>query len=92
MGVRYVYDTTVPNGRYSMPGDLVVVRDNPHRLRRWVDRQQPGRARPQDQVLIPWLHEHGPLAPQQETVAYRCAARAAEFDVPAEEELSSTPT
>ena len=26
--VRYVYDTTVPNGRYIVPGDLAVVRDN----------------------------------------------------------------
>jgi hypothetical protein len=27
-GVRYVYDTTVPNGRNIMPGDLAVIRDN----------------------------------------------------------------
>ena len=26
--VRYVYDNTVPNGRYIVPGDLAVVRDN----------------------------------------------------------------
>jgi hypothetical protein len=28
LGVRYVYDTTVPNGRNIMPGDLAVIRDN----------------------------------------------------------------
>jgi hypothetical protein len=28
LGVRYVYDTTVPNGRYIVAGDLAVVRDN----------------------------------------------------------------
>ena len=28
LGVRYVYDTAVPNGRYIVPGDLAVVRDN----------------------------------------------------------------
>jgi hypothetical protein len=28
LGVRYVYDTTVPSGRHVTPGDLVVVRDN----------------------------------------------------------------
>lgn len=28
LGVRYVYDTTVPNGRYVAVGDLVVIRDN----------------------------------------------------------------
>jgi hypothetical protein len=26
--VCYVYGTTVPNGRYVMPGDLAVIRDN----------------------------------------------------------------
>ena len=28
LGVRYVYDTTVPNGRYVAVGDLAVIRDN----------------------------------------------------------------
>jgi ribosomal protein L37AE/L43A len=28
LGVRYVYDTTVANGRYLAPGDLAVVCDN----------------------------------------------------------------
>jgi hypothetical protein len=28
LGVRYVYDNTVPNGRYVAVGDLAVIRDN----------------------------------------------------------------
>jgi HNH endonuclease len=28
LGVRYVYDTTVPNGRYVAEGDLAVIRDD----------------------------------------------------------------
>src|SRR5690349_3825065 len=28
LGVRYVYDTTVPNGRHIVVGDLAVLRDN----------------------------------------------------------------
>jgi hypothetical protein len=28
LGVSYVWDTTVPNGRYISPGDLAVIRDN----------------------------------------------------------------
>ena len=38
LGVRYVYDNTVPNGRYVTVGDLAVIRDNRDVLGTgWID-------------------------------------------------------
>jgi DNA-directed RNA polymerase subunit RPC12/RpoP len=38
LGVRYVYDNTVPNGRYVAVGDLAVIRDNRYVLGAgWID-------------------------------------------------------
>jgi DNA-directed RNA polymerase subunit RPC12/RpoP len=38
LGVRYVYDNTVPNGRYVTVGDLAVIRDNRYVLGAgWID-------------------------------------------------------
>ena len=68
LGVRYVYDTTVPNGRYVTLGDLAVVRDNRYVFRRRMDRQHRDRLRSQDQVPVPELHEHRFQVPQQEAV------------------------
>ncbi len=87
-GSSYVYDTTVPNGRYIVPGDLAVVRDN--RIvfgAGWIDSIEaaPGRKiryRCPNCTSTDFKHR------SKRQHAYRCAACTAEFDVPAEEELT----
>lgn len=87
LSVRYVYDTTVPNGRYVAPGDLAVVRDN--RIvfgAGWIDSivAEPGR---KIRYRCPScgsakLKRHRAALP-----LYRCQVCAAGFDVRVEEEL-----
>jgi hypothetical protein len=87
LGVRYVWDTIVPNGRYISPGDLAVIRDN--RIvfgAGWIDNIQttPGRKiryRCPNCTSTDFKHR------MRRQLAYRCASCTAEFDVPAEEEL-----
>ena len=86
--VRYVYDTTVPNGRYIVPGDLAVVRDN--RIvfgAGWIDSIEaaPGR---KIRYRCPNCTSTDFKYRSKRQFAYRCAACTAEFDVPAEEELT----
>ena len=47
----------------------------------WIDSIEA--ARPQDQIPVPELHEHGLQAPDAKQFTYRCANCTAEFDVPA---------
>jgi DNA-directed RNA polymerase subunit RPC12/RpoP len=86
--VRYVYDTTVPNGRYVAPGDLAVIRDN--RIvfgAGWIDSIEtaPGR---KIRYRCPNCASTDFKFRQTKEPTYRCAQCAAEFDAPAEEELS----
>ena len=88
LGVRYVWDTTVPNGRYITPGDLAVIRDN--RIvfgAGWIDSIQaaPGRKiryRCPDCTRTDFKHR------TRRKPSHRCANCTAEFDIPAEEELT----
>jgi hypothetical protein len=86
--VRYVYDTTVPNGRYITPGDLAVVRDN--RIvfgAGWIDSIEaaPGR---KVRYRCPSCTSTDFKYRSKRQLAFRCAACTTEFDVPAEEELT----
>lgn len=65
LGVRYVYDTAVPNSRYVAVGDLAVIRDNRGVLGAgWIDSIEAASAR---KVQVPELREHGLQVPQQAT-------------------------
>ena len=88
LGVRYVYDTAVPNGRYIVPGDLAVVRDN--RIvfgAGWIDSIEatPGR---KIRYRCPKCTSTDFKQRSKRQFAYRCAACTTEFDVPVEEELT----
>jgi ribosomal protein L37AE/L43A len=88
LGVRYVYDTTVPNGRYMTPGDLAVVRDN--RIvfgAGWIDsiEAEPGR---KIRYRCPNCTSTDFKLRRTRQFAFRCAACTAEFDDPAQEELT----
>ena len=88
LGVRYVYDTMVPNGRYIAVGDLAVVRDNRVVLGAgWIDSIEvvPGskvRYRCPNCTSTDFKYRI------KKDHAYRCAQCTTEFDVPAEEELT----
>ena len=87
LGVRYVWDTTVPNGRYISPGDLAVIRDN--RIvfgAGWIDSIQATsgrkiRYRCPDCTSTDFKHR------TRRQPSYRCASCTAEFDTPDEDEL-----
>ena len=88
LGVRYVWDTTVPNGRYISPGDLAVIRDN--RIvfgAGWIDSIEaaPGR---KIRYRCPSCTSTDFKHRTRKQFIYRCANCTAEFDVPAEEELA----
>jgi hypothetical protein len=88
LGVRYVWDNYVPNGRYISPGDLAVIRDN--RIvfgAGWIDSIEttPGhkiRYRCPNCTSTDFKHR------TRQQIAYRCATCTMEFDEPAEEELT----
>jgi hypothetical protein len=86
--VCYVWDTTVPNGRYISPGDLAVVRDDRIVLGAgWIDSIQtsPGskiRYRCPNCTSTDFKYR------TRRQPSYRCASCTAEFDVPAEEEVT----
>jgi hypothetical protein len=88
LGVRYVWDTTVPNGRHISPGDLAVIRDNRMVFGAgWIDSIQttPGRKityRCPNCTSTDFKHR------TRRQRSYRCASCTTEFDVPAEEEFT----
>jgi ribosomal protein L37AE/L43A len=88
LGVRYIWDTTVPNGRHISPGDLAVIRDN--RIifgAGWIDSIEaaPGR---KIRYRCPSCTSTDFKHRTRKQFIYRCANCTAEFDVPAEEELT----
>jgi hypothetical protein len=88
LGVRYVYDTTVPNGRYVEVGDLAVIRDNRDVFGAgWIDSIEvaPGR---KIRYRCPNCTSTDFKYRSKRHPAYRCAKCTTEFDVPAEEELT----
>ena len=87
LGVRYVYDTTVPNGRHITPGDLAVVRDNRSVLGAgWIDNIEAATAR-KIRYRCPQCTSTDFKYRSTQQFAYRCATCTTEFDVPAQEEL-----
>ena len=87
LGVRYVYDSTVPNGRYVAAGDLAVVRDNQRVVGAgWIDNieEVPGR---KIRYRCPNCTSTDFKYRRRQQFAYRCASCTTEFDDPAEEEL-----
>jgi hypothetical protein len=88
LGVRYVWDNTVPNGRYVAVGDLAVIRDNRIVLGAgWIDsiESAPGR---KIRYRCPSCASTDFKYRTKQQFAYRCANCTAEFDVAIEEELS----
>jgi hypothetical protein len=88
LGVRYVWDTTVPNGRYISPGDLAVIRDNRIVLGAgWIDSIQatPGR---KIRYRCPTCTSTDFKYRTRKQLRFRCANCTAEFDLAAEEELN----
>src|SRR6185312_15353708 len=87
LGVRYVYDTTVPNGRYITPGDLAVIRDNRSVLGAgWIDSIETAAAR-KIRYRCPQCTSTDFKYRSKKQFTYRCARCTTEFDVPAQEEL-----
>lgn len=87
LGVRYVYDTTVPNGRYVAVGDLAVVRDNRSVFGAgWIDSIEVASAR-KIRYRCPNCTSTDFKYRSRKEFAYRCAKCTTEFDVPAQEEL-----
>ena len=87
LGVRYVWDTNVPNGRYVAVGDLAVVRDNRYVFGAgWIDSIEvaPGR---KIRYRCPDCGSTDFKYRSKQEFAYRCAQCATEFDIRAEEEL-----
>jgi len=87
LGVRYVYDTIVPNGRHITPGDLAVVRDNRSVLGAgWIDNIESAAAR-KIRYRCPKCTSTDFKSRSKKQFTYRCATCTNEFDVPAQEEL-----
>ena len=88
LGVRYVYDTTVANGRYISVGDLAVVRDNHIVLGAgWIDSIEVTSTR-KIRYRCPNCTSTDFKYRSKKVHSYRCAKCTTEFDVPAEEELA----
>jgi hypothetical protein len=88
LGVRYVWDTTVPNGRYISPGDLAVIRDN--RIvfgAGWIDSIETAPSR-KIRYRCPGCTSTDFKHRTRRQPSYRCASCASEFDVPDEEEIT----
>jgi hypothetical protein len=87
LGVRYVYDTTVHNGRYVAVGDLAVVRDDRYVFGAgWIDSIEVTSAR-KIRYRCPDRGSTDFKYRSRQQFAYRCAKCATEFDVRDEEEL-----
>ena len=88
LGVRYVYDTTVPNGRYVAVGDLAVVRDNRSVLGAgWIDSIEVTSGR-KIRYRCPNCTSTDFKYRSKKQFAYRCAKCTTEFDAPAQEEIT----
>ena len=88
LSVSYVWDTTVPNGRYVAPGDLAVIRDNLVVLGAgWIDSVEttPGR---KIRYRCPNCTRTAFKYRRRRQPSYRCSSCTAEFEKPAEEELT----
>jgi len=87
LDVRYVYDTTVPNGRYVTLGDPAVVRDNRYVFGAgWIDSIETASDR-KIRYRCPNCTSTDFKYRSKKQFAYRCAKCTTEFDVPAREEL-----
>jgi ribosomal protein L37AE/L43A len=87
LGARYVYDTTVPNGRYVMPGDLAVIRDNRMVFGAgWIDSIEDVSDR-KIRYRCPNCTSTDFKYRSKKQPVYRCAKCTTEFDVPNQEEL-----
>jgi len=87
LGVRYVYDTTAPNGRYVTLGDLAVVCDNRYVFGAgWIDSIETASDR-KIRYRCPNCTSTDFKYRSKKQFAYRCAKCTTEFDVPAREEL-----
>ena len=88
LGVRYVYDTTVPNGRHVGVGDLAVIRDNRSVLGAgWIDSIEVTSGR-KIRYRCPNCTSTDFKYRRKKQFAYRCAKCATEFDAPAQEEIA----
>ena len=90
LGVRYVYDTTVPNGRYVAVGDLAVIRDNRYVFGAgWIDSIEESDAS-KIRYRCPSCGSTDFKYRSTQRFAYKCAKCGAEFndDDRREEELS----
>lgn len=88
LGVRYVYDTTVPNGRYVAAGDLAVIRDNRYVFGAgWIDSLEGSPAR-KIRYRCPNCGSTDFKHRSRQRFTYRCAKCAAEFGDRKEEELA----
>jgi HNH endonuclease len=88
LGVRYVYDTTVPNGRHVAEGDLAVIRDDRYVFGAgWIDSIEvsPGR---KVRYRCPSCGSTDFKYRSKQKSAYRCSGCVSEFDVRDEEELA----
>lgn len=88
LGVRYVYDTTVPNNRHVAVGDLAVVRDNRDVLGAgWIDSIEAVSAR-KTRYRCPNCKSTDFKFRSRQQYAYRCYHCTTEFDIRDEEELT----
>ena len=87
LGVRYIWDDKVPNGRYISPGDLAVIRDN--RIvygAGWIDSIETTTDR-KIRYRCPSCMSTDFKHRTRRQPIFRCARCTAEFNEPAEEEL-----
>jgi DNA-directed RNA polymerase subunit RPC12/RpoP len=86
--VRYVYDSTVPNGRHVKVGDLAVIRDDQCVLAAgWIDSIEKTSGR-KIRARCPNCTSTDFKYRTKKQFAYRCATCATEFETPAEEDLT----
>ena len=88
LGVRYVYDSTVHNGRYVVVGDLAVVRDDRCVFGAgWIDsiEESPGR---KIRYRCPKCGSTDFKHRSRQRFTYRCSSCGKEFNDRAEEELA----
>jgi hypothetical protein len=79
-GVRYVYDTTVLNGRYVAVGDLAVIRDNRYVFGAgWIDSIEES-ASTKIRYRCPHCRRAGFKYRSTRQLAYRCAKCGTEFN------------
>jgi hypothetical protein len=88
LGVRYVYDNMVPNGRYIAVGDLAVVRDNHVVLGAgWIDSIEVASGR-KIRYRCPHCTSTDFKYRSKKVHPYRCGTCTTEFTTPVDEELA----